>query len=101
MDINSQSSINVAFADIVADPKLQPRRDGIDPEHVWELAQVPDLWPPLRVVKRGDKYLLVDGFHRFTAGCERGFKTFVAIVLDVAEDEDLLALAFSLNASHG
>jgi ParB-like nuclease domain len=71
---------------------LQPRTDGIDPEHVWNLAQVPELWPPLTVAKRGDKYFLLDGFHRFTAGCEREFKTFAVIVLDLPENEDLRAL---------
>jgi ParB-like chromosome segregation protein Spo0J len=68
---------------------------------VGELELVPELWPPIKVVKRDDRYLLVDGFHRLTAAKNLGLERIAAEVVQVRGDEDLHALAFQLNALHG
>lgn len=86
---------------IIADTQLQPRVGGLDPAHVRQLAQVAEQWPPLIVIQRKDQYFLTDGFHRYAAAPECGLQAVPVIVLEVAEDEDLRALAFSLNAKHG
>lgn len=86
---------------IFADPGLQPRVDGLDLEHVRALEAVSEAWPPLKVVRQGERYLLVDGFHRFAAAQNLGLETVPVIVLDPPEDGDLHGLAFSLNAAHG
>jgi hypothetical protein len=49
------------------DPAFHPRTDGIDLEHVKALQETPDRWPPLAVVKRDGRNVLVDGFHRLAA----------------------------------
>ncbi|HUY03947.1 MAG TPA: ParB/RepB/Spo0J family partition protein, partial [Rhodocyclaceae bacterium] len=86
---------------ILADPHMQPRVDGLDLEHVRALEAVAEAWPPLKVVRQDDRYLLVDGFHRFAAAQNLGLETVPVLVLDPPEDGDLHGLAFSLNAAHG
>ncbi|HUO00960.1 MAG TPA: ParB/RepB/Spo0J family partition protein [Bradyrhizobium sp.] len=86
---------------ISVDPALQPRVEGIDPEHVRELEAVAEHWPPLKVARRSERYILVDGFHRFAAAQNLKLQTVTAEILDLADDEDLHAVAFALNAAHG
>ena len=94
-------SLSIPLALIVADPALQPRVDGLDPEHVRALEAVAEAWPPLKVVHRGGRYLLIDGFHRFAAAQNLGLTEIAVEILDVPQDGDLHALAFALNAAHG
>jgi hypothetical protein len=94
-------TVSVRPSEITADPALQPRVDGIDPDHVRALEPVAEHWPALKVVKRGGCYLLVDGFHRFAAAQNLKLETVAAEVLDTPENEDLHYLAFTLNAAHG
>lgn len=91
----------VKLSAINIDQLLQPRTEGIDPDHVRELESVAENWPPLAVVPQGDGYLLVDGFHRFAAAQNLGLDQVPVTVLDIPEDSDLHALAFGLNAVHG
>jgi ParB-like chromosome segregation protein Spo0J len=93
--------VKLAPGEITADSNFQPRIGGIDPEHVAELEPVSEHWPPLKVVQRGDRYLLVDGFHRLAAAQKRGLERVTVSLLEVPESEDLHALAFTLNAIHG
>ena len=93
------SSISVRHLDV--DTTLQPRVLGLDIDHVRELEAVADAWPALKVVRRGDRYLLVDGFHRFAAAQNLGLAEVAVDVLDGPPDGDLASLAFVLNASHG
>ena len=93
--------LEAEIAGIVVDQQLQPRVGGLDPEHVQELATVAGQWPPLRVVKHGRGYLLVDGFHRLAAAQNLNFKHVAVEVLEPPADGDLHALAFALNAAHG
>ena len=94
-------TLEVEIGNIAVDQQLQPRIQGIDPEHVQELVAVPDQWPPLRVVKQGHGYLLVDGFHRLAAAQNLDLKRITVEVLDPPADGDLHALAFALNVAHG
>ena len=93
--------IRVPLERVVADPALQPRVDGIDPDHVRALEAVPDAWPPLRVVAQGDGFLLIDGFHRLAAAQNLGLAEVPVEVLDRPEDGDLTSLAFAFNVAHG
>ncbi len=86
---------------IVADPALQPRVDGLDPEHVRALEAVAEAWPPLKVVRRAEHYLLIDGFHRFAAAQNLGLSEIAVEILEAPDDGDLQSLAFALNAAHG
>ena len=83
------------------DPDLQPRVNGLDAEHVRELQEVSDSWLPLVVVEQDDKYLLVDGFHRYAAAQNLELESVPVKVVDVPADGDLFSLAFGLNAVHG
>ena len=95
------SHLSVPVAKVFADPALQPRVDGIDPDHVRSLEAVPDAWPPLRVVAQGDGFLLIDGFHRLAAAQNLGLAEVPVEVLDRPEDGDLTSLAFAFNVAHG
>lgn len=86
---------------ITIDPALQPRVDGIDPDHVRALEVVHETWPPLVAVERAGTIILVDGFHRYAAAQNLGLATVPVEIRDIPEDGDLKALAFSLNAVHG
>jgi ParB-like chromosome segregation protein Spo0J len=86
---------------IIVDPSLQPRVGGLDADHVRALQEAPEGWPPLLVVQRDGRYLLVDGFHRFAAAQNLGLETVRVEVEAVPADGDLHALAFRANAAHG
>ncbi len=86
---------------IEIDPVLQPRVDGIDPDHVRMLEAVPESWAPLVAVMVDGQYVLIDGFHRYAAAQNLGLESVMVDVVDMPSDGDLKALAFSLNAQHG
>ena len=94
-------ALSIRPSEITTDPALQPRVDGIDTEHVRALEPVAEHWPPLKVVKRGGDYLLIDGFHRLAAARNLKLKAVAAEVLDLPENGDLHSLAFALNTAHG
>jgi hypothetical protein len=94
-------AITIQCNRIEIDPLLQPRVDGIDLDHVHALEAVVAACPPLKVVRQGDGYLLVDGFHRFAAAQNLGLAEIDVEVLDTPADGDLHSLAFALNAAHG
>jgi hypothetical protein len=73
------------------------------PTHEHDRAPEPvvEHWPPLKVIKRGDDYLLIDGFHRLAAARNRNLKAVTAEILDLPENGDLHSLAFTLNTAHG
>ncbi len=94
-------SIAVSLSRIQVDPQLQPRIEGIDPEYVKSLEEVSEYWPPLTVVPRGDRFLLLDGYHRFAAAQNLKLDKISITVIKPFAGEDLLGLAFALNAAHG
>jgi hypothetical protein len=91
----------IPVSQIALDPGLQPRVDGLDAKHVRELEAAPEHWPPVSLVARNERLVLVDGFHRLQAAKNLRLNSVRATVLQVAADADLHALAFTLNASHG
>ena len=58
---------------ITADPDLQPRVNGIDLRHVRDLEAGAEHWPPVSVVARGGRFVLVDGFHRLMKAKAEGW----------------------------
>jgi ParB-like nuclease domain len=86
---------------IVVVPDVQPRIGGLDADHVRTLEASAGLWPPLVVVQQGERFLLVDGFHRFAAAQNLGLATVSVRIAPAPSDGDLRGLAFSLNAVHG
>jgi hypothetical protein len=96
-----EAIVDLNINQIVVDLRLQPRVEGIDPDHVQALQAVPESWPPLAVVCQGSQYLLLDGFHRLAAAQNLGLDTVPVRVLEPPADGDLEALAFDLNAAHG
>lgn len=101
MDTPANPLTTLALSSIVIDLGLQPRIEGLDAEHVRELEGVPEAWPPLKVVEKGGRDVLVDGFHRFAAAQNLGLAQVPVEVLEAPADGDLAALAFALNAAHG
>ncbi len=101
MDTPLNSPTTLALTSIVIDPGLQPRVEGLDPDHVRELEAIAEAWLPLRVVRQGGRYVLVDGFHRFAAAQNLGLEQVPVDVLEAPADGDLAGLAFGLNAAHG
>ena len=83
------------------DPSLQPRVGGVDADHVRTLEERPEGWPPLKVVWREGRYLLVDGFHRLEAAKNIGLESVRVDLVEVSPEADLHELAFELNSTHG
>ena len=96
-----ESSVSVAVRELQVDPSLQPRVGGVDADHVRTLEEMPDSWPPLKVVRRLGSYLLVDGFHRLEAARNLGLESVQVEVVEVPPDADLHELAYALNVNHG
>jgi hypothetical protein len=96
-----EDNVIVRIRELLVDSSLQPRVGGLDTDHVRELEEMPEGWPPLKVVRQGESYLLVDGYHRLEAAKNLGFESIRVEVVDVTPDEDLHELAFALNAAHG
>lgn len=92
---------SIYLSKVVCDPNLQPRVDGLDTDHVHELEANPACWPPLKVVQQGGSYVLVDGFHRYAAAQNLELAEVAVEVLESPPDNDLVSLAFALNAAHG
>lgn len=86
---------------ITTDPAVQPRVEGVDPDHVRVLQEAPHAWSPLVVVQREDHYLVVDGSHRLEAARQLGRTSVTCEVRPESDDCDLTALAFALNRDHG
>jgi hypothetical protein len=93
--------ITLPLEQIVIDPALQPRVDGIDPDHVRMLETVPESWTPLVAVMADGQYVLTDGFHRYASAQNLGLEVVTVDVVAMPSNGDLKALAFSLNAKHG
>lgn len=91
----------LALTSFRIEPTLQPRVGGLDEAHVRVLEEAPASWPPLAVVRQGEQFILVDGFHRFAAAQNLGLTTVPVRIVPVPDDGDLHALAFALNAVHG
>ncbi|MDP9470032.1 MAG: ParB N-terminal domain-containing protein [Chloroflexota bacterium] len=91
----------VRVEDITIDPTLQPRVEGIDPDHVRTLEASRETWPPLIVVALDGQHVLVDGFHRYAAAQNLGLDAVPVEIRTPPPDGDLKALAFALNAVHG
>ena len=96
-----ETVIDVQLGHVIADPELQPRLGGIDPDHVRALEAVSAEWPPVRVIHKEARWLLIDGFHRLAAAQNLGIGVVKAVVIDPPADGDLASLAFALNATHG
>lgn len=92
---------HLALDRITIDPALQPRVDGIDPDHVRALEVVHETWLPLTVVHQDGQHILIDGFHRIAAAQNLGLQTVPVEIRHLPPDGDLKALAFGLNAVHG
>lgn len=99
-DIPTVGTLDLPLERILVDPVLQPRRGGLDADHVRVLQECPESWPPLIVIEHGG-YQLVDGFHRYAAAQNIGQETVTVEVREMPADGDLRALAFALNAVHG
>jgi len=94
-------TVSIPIGQITIDPTLQPRVDGIDPDHVRALEAVAEHLPALKVVRQGEHYLLVDGFHRYAAAQNLKLDTVPVTVLEVSDEADLHELAFTFNSAHG
>lgn len=93
--------ITLLLKDITVDSSLQPRVAGLDTSHIRSLEETPEAWPPVTVVQQGNKYLLLDGFHRLAAAQNLELETLAAEVAEAQADTDLATLAFQLNLKHG
>lgn len=96
-----EGSVRIQIEELGVDLSVQPRVDGLDANHVRALEETPETWPPLKVVRQGEVFLLIDGYHRMEAARNLGLDTIQVEVADAPPDGDLQALAFALNAEHG
>jgi len=96
-----ETTADVRIDELVVEASLQPRVGGVDADHVKALEERPEGWPPLKVVRRDEAHLLVDGYHRWEAARNLRLESVRIEVMNVPPDEDLHELAFNLNVNHG
>lgn len=88
--------------DIEVDDTVQPRLDGLDETYVDELQESgPDTWPPIVVVERDGRYVLIDGRHRIEAARLLNCSEIACEIRATPEDGDLRGAAFEMNKAHG
>jgi ParB-like chromosome segregation protein Spo0J len=90
----------ISVGEIIVDPDLQPRVAGLDDDHIRALAEDPEAWPPITVLRDGDEMVLLDGAHRLAAALRLGFEDIATEIRD-PDGEDPYELAFALNRTHG
>jgi ParB-like chromosome segregation protein Spo0J len=96
------AAASLPLSAIVVDDANQPRTDELDEEYIEQLAAIPELWPPVAVVKADNgSYLLTDGFHRLEAARRLDLREIPVTVLPMPADGDLQSLGFDFNAKHG
>jgi hypothetical protein len=94
-------SLRIRLADIHVDPDVQSRIEGLDLKHVRSLKQTPEDWGPIQVLARGDRYLLVAGFHRLAAAQDLKLEEIDVDIVDAPVDGDIRGLNFATNLTHG
>jgi hypothetical protein len=93
--------LTILIADLSLDLASQPRVAGLDADHVRDLQERPEDWPPIAVVRRNGRDVPVDGLHRVAAAQNLGLESVAAEILHVGDDADLGAISFELNRRHG
>ena len=81
--------VELGLGEVVADRELHPRvsLDRRLVEHYAQLIEEGVELPPVRVARKGDRYFLLDGFHRYHAHLRAGRATIRAVVCEVPEGE--------------
>lgn len=100
---NKWISVELGIADIEVNPSLQMRAIEPSAEEYQEiLAKDKKSWPfpPVRVIKFGDRHLLVEGFTRVKAAAAAGRQT-VPVETRPGSWMDAIAEACASNAEHG
>ncbi len=92
----------VRLSELVLDPTIQARveiRDDIVRQYVDRL-QAGDTFPPLAVFHVSAEFILVDGYHRYSAALKIALTTFPAEI-HVGNRHDALIFGLGANAAHG
>lgn len=97
--MNSPALIDIGLIDV--EPQIQPRVAGVKREHVQVLEANLDGWAPIVVLRRGNRYVLIDGAHRVAAAQNLGVTALLATVLEAIGHSDLRTMAFQYNVAHG
>ena len=101
--------IEVSLDEILIDPDIQPRVDGINDQHVRALQEASAAWPPViltprnnhRYPDRKERFVGLDLAHRFAAAQNLGLASIRARILELPSDADYRSVAFDLNKAHG
>jgi hypothetical protein len=97
-----QGTSTIPLTDIDVDKNVQPRQEELDTAHIDSLIEAgPEAWPPLIVVHRDERYILIDGHHRLQAAHQLELESISCEIRPDPHDGDFRALAFALNTAHG
>ncbi len=92
----------VSISKVVIDYKLYPRVkiDESVVNHYAELIKEGVVFPPIKVVEKNGKYIILDGVHRYLAYKKAGFDKIRVEVYEIPE-KDWFYYASLWNAEHG
>lgn len=102
-EINEDRSVtSIPVTEIEVESTIQPRQNGLDGAHVAVLRETgPEAWPPLVVVERDGRHVLIDGHHRLEAALQLELVDLPCECRPAPDDHDLRTLAFAMNKEHG
>ena len=99
--MSTTNAYEVPISQLVIDPGLRIRVDGIEDAHVFALVEVLDKLPPITGVPRAGQIVVTDGHHTLAAHQNAGRETVDVQLERPPEDGDLYAAAFERNRLHG
>lgn len=98
------ATIDIDLIDEKASQKNQARADGVTKSVVDKYIDAlrnGDLFPPVVVYKRGDRYIIIDGNHRLTASKRYGAKKIWVYEANPSSSELIELLTAEANSRHG
>ena|ERR1035438_5003162 len=95
--------MQVKLSDLVYDQKLYPRVmvNWVTVVSYTDAIKAGEKFPPIEVVKRGDQWLVVDGWHRGNAAKAAHLETIEAVEVEAKTEKDQFLRAVLTNLRHG
>jgi hypothetical protein len=93
----------VKLSDLIFDKKLYPRVEvnWVTVVSYTDAMRAGEKFPHIEVVQQGDKWLVVDGWHRSHAAKAAHLETIEAVVIEAPSDRDQFLRAVETNLRHG
>src|ERR1019366_5625892 len=95
--------MQVKLSDLIYDKKLYPRVEvnWVTVVSYTDAMRAGEKFPPIEVLKEGDKWLVVDGWHRGHAAKAAHLDTIEAVLTKAVSEQEQFLRAVETNLRHG